>query len=95
VIWRGRQRRWRGKKLRKLMTLTVVLAVVLVAALPTNGLPVPVRITELRRRVSILEHRLRYQTDTLKQVLDSSERVEGELKARIQQLEEELNSRSR
>jgi hypothetical protein len=81
--------------LRMLMTMPVVLAVVLVAALPTNGLRVPKRITELRRRVSILEHRLRYQAETLNQVLDRSERVEGELKARIQQLQEELKRRSR
>jgi hypothetical protein len=81
--------------LRRLMTLAVMLVVTLIAAFPTKGLPVTARITELRRKVSFLEHRLGSQAATLNQTLDRTERVERELIARVRELEEELNRRSR
>lgn len=81
--------------MRELMTLVVMLVMATVATLPTKGLPVNTRITELRRKVSVLENRLGHQVDTLNQALNRTERVERELKARIRELEEELNRRSR
>jgi hypothetical protein len=81
--------------MRELMTLVVMLVMALVATLPTKGLPVSTRIAELRRKVSVLENRLGHQVDTLNQALNRTERLERELKARIRELEKELNRRSR
>jgi len=91
----GPPERTEGKKLRELMLLMVMLAMALVAALPTKGLPVSARITQLRRKMLVLEHRLGRQADALNQALDRTKRVERELKARIRELEEELNRSSR
>jgi hypothetical protein len=77
--------------LRELMTLVVMLVMALVAALPTKGLPVSARITELRRKMTVLEHRMGRQADALNQALDRTKSVERELKTRIRALEKELN----
>jgi hypothetical protein len=73
------------------MLLMVMLVMTLVAALPTNGLPVSARITELRHKMTVLEHRMGRQADALNQALDRTKRVERELKTRIRELEKELN----
>lgn len=82
----------------KLMTLMIVFAVALVAAVPSADCPsngaritVTARIRDLSHRVAILEHRVERQADVLDQTLDRAERVEGELRARIRELQEELS----
>jgi excinuclease UvrABC nuclease subunit len=83
--------------LSKLMPLMIVFAVALVAAVPSAGpsngtsVTVTARIRDLSHRVAILEHRVERQADVLDQTLDRAERVEGELRARIRELQEELS----
>jgi hypothetical protein len=80
--------------LRELMTLPIMLVMALAVALPTKGLRVSTKITDLGHKVWVLERRLGRQVDALNHALDRTERVERELRARIRELEEELNRRS-
>jgi len=81
--------------MRELMTLPIMLVLALAVTLPTKGSRVSTKITDLRRKVEILERRVGRQVDALNNALDRTERIERELRARIRELEEKLKRRSR
>ena len=78
----------------ELMKLPIMFVMALAVALPTRGLRVSTKITDLTRKVLVLEHRMGRQVNALNHALDRTERVERELRARIRELEEQLNRRS-